>query len=100
MQRASLKLLVLKTRQVEAVRSFYATLGIEFAEEKHGDGPRHYTGRLGETVLELYPLPEGMIDSTTRLGFGVTDLESVLTVLRALQAAIKSEAKATAWGRR
>jgi hypothetical protein len=31
-----LNLLVLKTRQLDRLKAFYATLGIGFAEEKHG----------------------------------------------------------------
>lgn len=34
-----LTLLVLKTRQVEQLRRFYQTLGLEFAEEQLGKGP-------------------------------------------------------------
>jgi hypothetical protein len=37
---ASLRLLVLKTRQVDRLRNFYQALGVELAEEKHGSlGP-------------------------------------------------------------
>jgi lactoylglutathione lyase len=51
MDGVALKLLVLKTRQVERVR----TLGVSFVEKNHGNGPIHYAGRVGETVLEVYP---------------------------------------------
>lgn len=69
MARVSLSLLVLKARQVPKLRAFYGTLGIEWTEEQHGSGPVHYSGQLGETVLELYPLPEDgtAVDGTTRL---------------------------------
>jgi predicted enzyme related to lactoylglutathione lyase len=80
----SLTLLVLKTARLDDVRSFYECFGISFAEERHGNGPLHYAARLGPTVLEMYPLPDGtsVADRTTRLGFAVTDLEGVLRSLR------------------
>jgi hypothetical protein len=37
----SLALLVLKTRQVDSLRTFYGALGVELAEERHGKGPLH-----------------------------------------------------------
>src|SRR6185312_2764931 len=39
MGKVSLALLVLKTRQVETVRSFYSALGIALSNEQHGSGP-------------------------------------------------------------
>jgi lactoylglutathione lyase len=79
MNSVSLKLLVLKTRQLERVRTFYEALGVSFVEEKHGNGPVHYAGQVGETVLEVYPLAgEGSADGTIRLGFAVENLDQVL----------------------
>jgi len=54
----SFTLLVLKTRQVEQLRLFYQTPGIELAEEQHGKGPVHFAGRVGGVVIEVYPLPD------------------------------------------
>jgi hypothetical protein len=45
MAHVSLTLLVLKTRQVEQLRLFYQTLGVELVQEQHGKGPVHYAGR-------------------------------------------------------
>ncbi len=63
----SLTLLVLKTRQVEQLRAFYQTLGIELAEEQHGKGPLRYAGQAGDVVIEVYPLPDdtSQVDSST-----------------------------------
>ncbi len=58
MENVMLSLVVLKTRQVEALRRFYGTLGIELAEERHGKGPVHFAGQVGDVVLEVYPLPD------------------------------------------
>jgi lactoylglutathione lyase len=54
----SLTLLALKTRQVERLRLFYQTVAIKFAQEKHGTGPVHYAGRVGDVVIGIYPLPD------------------------------------------
>ena len=64
-----LKVLVLKTRQVEKVRVFHQTLGIELVKEQHGKGSVHFAGRAADVVIEVYFLPdEGTpVDSSTRL---------------------------------
>jgi catechol 2,3-dioxygenase-like lactoylglutathione lyase family enzyme len=99
MSELKLHLIVLKTHDLEKLRDFYACLGLTFAEEKHGDGPLHLAARVGDLVLELYPLPAdaGSADSTTRLGFAVSDLDA--TVAR-LGAAVGSGPRTTEWGRR
>jgi len=91
-----LELLVLKTAHVESVREFYTHVGFHFVEEQHGKGPRHYSAPLGDGVFEVYPLPEGAeADATTRLGFRVADLASVLLGLGNM-----SGPKQTVWGLR
>ena len=99
---ASLKLLVLKTRQVERLRAFYQAIGIELAEEKHGDGPWHFAGQAGDAILEVYPLPSAAKteDATIRLGFVVEKLAEVVQALRDAGAAVVHEPKETAWGLR
>ena len=102
MSAVSLKLLVLRTPQVDRLWAFYQALGIEMAEEKHGNGPVHYAGKVGDVVLEVYPLPDGgeVADTTTRLGFAVGKLGEVVQALRESGAAIAGEPKQTAWGLR
>jgi lactoylglutathione lyase len=97
---ASLRLMVLKTMQLGKVRTFYQSLGIDFVEERHGKGPLHYAGRVGEAVLELYPLPVGLTtaDHTTRLGFAVDGLEQVLESLRVTGTSVVKQPQGTAWG--
>ncbi len=98
----SLSLLVLKTRQVEKMRAFYGALGIDLAEEQHEKGPLHFAGRIGDVVLELYPLPDdGMsADSSTRLGFTVMQLAVALERLQALGILSPGKPQATEWGNR
>jgi predicted enzyme related to lactoylglutathione lyase len=99
---SSLKLLVLRTSQLERLRRFYQLLGIDFTEEQHGTGPLHFTGQVGITVIELYPhASEGnFVDSSLRLGFSMTNLDETIQALKKDGIAIVSEPKATAWGAR
>ena len=98
----SLSLLVLKTRQVESLRRFYSVLGVELAEEQHGKGPVHYAGRVGDVVLEVYPLPEDdtPVEVTTRLGFTVEKLIEIVEALPALGVTVVAQPQATDWGYR
>lgn len=98
----SLKLLVLRTPQVDRLRAFYQALGVELIEERHGSGPLHYVGQIGDATLEIYPLSdEGCsTDTTTRLGFAVERLAEVVQALREAGMVIASEPRQTAWGLR
>mgnify|MGYP001395022962 CR=1 FL=1 len=102
MDAVKLNLLVLKTHQLERLKDFYAALGLSFAEERHGEGPPHLAARVGDLVLELYPLPAdaGPADGMTRVGFAVPDLDAAMRSLEALQAVVVSGPKMTEWGRR
>jgi lactoylglutathione lyase len=97
-----LTLLVLKTRQVEQLRLFIQTLGIELKEEQHGKGPIHFAGRAGGTVIEVYPLrdKDTPVDASTRLGFAVENLTEVVQKLQSLGASVITPPKETPWGLR
>jgi hypothetical protein len=84
MGKVTLSLIVLKTRQLDRLRKFYASLGINLVEEKHGKGPVHYAARIGDTVMEVYPLSEkdSQPDATIRLGFTVEKVEEVMEALK------------------
>ena len=94
-----LKRLALKTPHLEPMRAFYQAIGIAFAEEKHGNGPVHYAGKVGDTVVEIYPLPQGTPDATTRLGFSVPSLTAVVAALRGL-GLILTDLEPFRWGLR
>jgi catechol 2,3-dioxygenase-like lactoylglutathione lyase family enzyme len=95
----SLKLLVVKTRHLEEVRAFYQSLGVALASERHGQGPLHHAGQIGEAVFEVYPQQgDDAPDVTTRLGFAVDDLGRVLETLQAAGTPVIRQAKTTAWG--
>lgn len=67
-----LSLLVLKTQKMDECRKFYEALGLKFVEEKHGDGPVHYSCKIGELVFELYPSKKEP-NERIRLGFKVAN---------------------------
>src|SRR5436309_13895318 len=96
----SLTLLVLKTRQVEQLRRFYQALGIALAEEQHGKGPVHFAGRVGNVVIEVYPLSDDIspVDASTRLGFAVENLSEVVQALGGIGTTITTSPRETAWG--
>ena len=100
MTSTELSLLVLKTQQLDVVKSFYEHLGIEFEQERHGEGPVHYAARLGQLVFELYPANNDLSDSTTRVGFVVEELQDKIDNLVQNQLASSKTPKQTPWGLR
>jgi len=66
-------LLVLYSPQLEECRRFYEGLGLHFAAEQHGQGPRHYAATLADgSVFEIYPARPGHETGTLRLGLTIT----------------------------
>jgi predicted enzyme related to lactoylglutathione lyase len=98
----SLRLLVLRTKQLERLRDFYTLLGVSFVPERHGDGPLHYAGDLAGAVLELYPFhgDGSRSDALTRIGFSVRDLSATLLGLEAAGGKVVSRPHETSWGLR
>jgi catechol 2,3-dioxygenase-like lactoylglutathione lyase family enzyme len=95
-----LSLLVLRSRVPERLRAFYAALGIVFVEEKHGAGPVHFAGAVGETILELYPQPgETSPPDPARLGLTVDNLDESLRSLAGLGEMVAAP-RQTEWGLR
>jgi catechol 2,3-dioxygenase-like lactoylglutathione lyase family enzyme len=78
----AVNLLVLRCKDVEVTRSFYQKLGLNFVEEKHGSGPRHYAWESGDFVLELYPAAEGQTPDNVRIGFSTPFLADLSGDLR------------------
>lgn len=92
-------LVVLKTQRVVAMQKFYSALGIELVEEQHGKGPVHFAGRVGDVVLEIYPLPgDTSADASTRLGFTVARLADTIKALKTIDTPVVTEPQATQWG--
>jgi catechol 2,3-dioxygenase-like lactoylglutathione lyase family enzyme len=63
-----ISLIVLRCVDILKSKVFYEQFGLQFVEEKHGDGPKHFSSQIGETVLELYPIGK---NQTIGLRFGL-----------------------------
>lgn len=72
--------IVLHSSDIHQLRSFYENLlGVQFKEEKHGDGPKHYACSLENGFLmELYPLKARVLPPDPSLIFNVHNLETTL----------------------
>jgi catechol 2,3-dioxygenase-like lactoylglutathione lyase family enzyme len=100
MGKTSMSLVVLQSADLEAAKDFYSALGLEFVEEQHGSGPRHFSTTLGSLVLEIYPRRTDRPSAPARLGFRVPSLDQTLEVLRRRRARIVREPTDSPWGRR
>jgi len=96
----SISLIVIKTNQLQEQAAFYAKLGFMLDYHKHGNGPYHYASPGSQPVLEIYPLPKGVTtpDSTTRLGFVVEQLDTLIKELEAQGITIVAAPSKTEWG--
>jgi lactoylglutathione lyase len=84
------------TRSVEA----YSDLGITFQREQHGNGPVHYSGAVGATILELYPATERSPVTSCRLGFIVACIDDVIAKWLESGREIVAEPTDSPWGLR
>jgi hypothetical protein len=96
-----LRLVVVRSLEVERLAAFYRCVGIKFVEEQHGAGPRHLAAEVAGVVLEIYPAktPED-VDRTTRLGFSIPDLQGAIKALEKVGAGIGVGPQQTQWGLR
>jgi len=96
-----LRLVVIRTLEVERLAAFYRCVGIQFAEEQHGTGSRHLAAELSDAVVEIYPAKMlEDVDRTTRLGFSVSDVHAAIKALETFGAEIVVQPKQTEWGLR
>ena len=94
----SISLVTVYSRDIEKSKDFYSQLGLDFDEEKHGAGPRHYAATTGAAVLEIYPA-QGTV-ATSRIGFCVSDLDNLVERLRGTGTRIVRDPTVSPWGRR
>ena len=66
--------MVLRCANIEKSKEFYEKLSLSFVKEQHGKGAVHYATKLGDLVLELYPLGDNAMDNI-RLGFMLSSKE-------------------------
>lgn len=101
MQKPTLNLVVLRTLDPANSASFYALLGLQFSEHRHGNGPVHFAAELPGCVFELYPLSSNAAPTSgTRIGFSVPSVDEALIALTEYPAAVISPAQNSEWGRR
>ena len=79
-----LRLLVLRTKEIKKLADFYTSLGLNFDYHKHGNSPYHYSGVIGKTVVEIYPLTKSQTeaDKNFRFGFSIGNFEDIIAILQ------------------
>jgi lactoylglutathione lyase len=96
-------LLVIKTNQLEKQKIFHKKLDLLFQKEKHGNSSKHFNSMIASqsTVLQIYPLPNGqtLLDTTTRLGFRVDDLEKTIDTILKIGGEIKNKIREMEFGK-
>ena len=96
-----LNLIVIRSSDPARTVAFYKALGLSFQEEQHGKGPIHWAAEFDSLVMEIYPAKSSDdVDGSTRLGFRVADVESILATLRDHEFEVMSDLKQTKWGLR
>jgi predicted enzyme related to lactoylglutathione lyase len=95
-----LKLIVIRTGNLKRLAKFYQGLGLSLEYHKHGKSPYHYSGNLGETVLEIYPLAKGQenVDNHFRIGFGVDNFDETIANLKVENSTFIMESADTEFG--
>lgn len=94
-----LNLIVIRSLEPERTVAFYRRLGIEFQQEQHGQGPLHFAAEMAGLVFEVYPAQSfADVDSTTRLGFAVEDIDNAVNSLRSAGVTIIQEPQKSKWG--
>lgn len=95
-----LNLVVLRSPDIDRAAKFYSALGLLITKHSHG-GPEHYTAVVAGFVFEIYPLtPRSGSTTSTRIGFNVDDVDSIVPSVVALGAELISPVKESEWGRR
>jgi lactoylglutathione lyase len=95
-----LNLIVLRVRDIREAALFYEALGIRFKSEKHGAGPEHFSGCIGSVLFELYPIGNGGITGTTRIGFSVPSITDAVDAISQAGGSVVSAPKESPWGLR
>lgn len=95
-----LKLLVVRTGDMEKLVDFYQILGVNFEYHKHGNSPYHHSAAIGGTVIEIYPLTKTQTetDKNLRLGFELDDFDKVINLLKESQVSFASDPAQTDFG--
>lgn len=94
-------LLVIRSPDIHRAVKFYRQMGMVFELHSHGNGPEHYASSVEGFVFEIYPRRgEGKDTASTRIGFRVDDIDSVVESLREIHTTIVTDPTDSEWGRR
>ena len=95
-----IKLIVIRTPDLQALSKFYKALGVSLKYHKHGKSPYHSSGSVGETVIEIYPLAkdQATVDTHLRIGIGLDDFDNVMSTLKSLEVRFIMEPGSTEFG--
>ncbi len=94
-----ISLMVIKNHQIHELAKFYTLLGLFFEYHQHGKGVFHYSTVLNEIVFEIYPTPKNTsTDNTTRLGFEVKNLDTLIKELKNKNVKIQNLPTQTEYG--
>ena len=95
-----INLVVIKTHKIHELQAFYSYLGCTFDYHQHGQGVFHYSTNINGIVFEIYPLPKKIVetDTTTRLGFEVENLDTLIENLKKQAATILTQPVQTEYG--
>jgi lactoylglutathione lyase len=95
----TLKLIVIKTKNIDELVKFYQLIGLHFDKHQHGKGAIHYATIIKGIVFEIYPLKgELNADNSLRLGFEVNNLTELMTKLALNNVKIINYPKQTEFG--
>lgn len=93
-------LIVLRSLDIDRAARFYQAMGLLFTKHRHGSGPEHYASEVNGFVFEIYPLGTATSTVSTRIGFSVDDVDSVVEMLLDVGGELLSGPKESEWGRR
>jgi lactoylglutathione lyase len=101
MCKVQLNLVVIRSSNIEQSVEFYQLLGLSFDKQQHGTGLEHFASEVGYATFEIYPCTAGTIPTmSTRLGFQVSSVDTVVCELQKCGASIVSPPADSDWGRR
>ena len=95
-----IRLLVIRTSDIERLSKFYTLFGLNFDYHKHDKSPYHYSATVDKTVVEIYPLTKTQTepDKSLRLGFSLDNFEHTIDLLKERGITFTSEVTQSEFG--
>lgn len=95
-----MNLIVLRSPDTDHAVAFYETMGLAFQKHRHGNGPEHFSCECDGFVFEIYPLGKATPTTSTRIGFSVDDVDSIVEMLAKVGGTVVASPHDSEWGRR